>query len=341
MNSWRSSKVRLVEIFSMVGGAVIPVVLWELVHLFILTRLTNFAMYLQHAEQRLKFILDDGSGVGLQTHSGPEFFWDKFFLLSEVTHPQRWVTALIFLSIFLTGLGLLWWWRNQLQKHALLGPMWLGWLANTVWFVGLAKTGWPRHFWFGLVLAAILVSVIVVALLKLGLERMVAGTKAEQGRSAVLPTVLGSFLLLLIVWGFVSQPHVWGFWVPDRIVPYWQNKQINHKYGASLPWIIIPRAAQAEIVAQLRQLPPEANVYYPAQHKTPEIATQIGRVVYPLARREFVEAHPQDVVLIGVSLIAPWMDPVRQEALLNLVREDCPQPVLANDYYMICPFSAE
>jgi hypothetical protein len=146
---------------------------------------------------------------------------------------------------------------------------------------------------------------------------------------------------MLIGWGFSSQQHVWGFFLPDEIVPYWQEKQIANKYGASLPWIITPRAAQAEAVAYLKQLPPEANIYYPAQHKAAEISAQVGRVLYPLNRRKFMRPHPQDVALVSPTLISPWLEPVRREALLNLVRQDCPQPLVSNDYYMICPLPVE
>ncbi len=368
----RRSKGRWVSFGALVWlvvGVLLPVALWELVHLVILTGLTDFEMYRQHAAQRLKFILDDGSGVGLQIHSGAEFFWDKFFILSEVAHPQRWVTALIFLAIFLGGLFFLWQWRKQPRKQNLLAPLWLGWLANTAWFVGLAKTGWPRHFWFGLVAAMMLLCVVSVALLRLGdwgmrrlgdeetcPERSRRGgrLKSEPGSPTTdhglpitnhqlpitnyWPLLTGIALLFFVGWGFLSQPHVRGVFLPDEIVPYWQEQQINHKYGAKLPWIIIPRAAQQEVVTYLAQLPPEATVYYPAHHKAAEITPQVGRVFYPLQRREFVVGHPQDVTIVGPSLISPWMEPVRRETLQALVREDCPAPLVANDYYLICPF---
>jgi hypothetical protein len=335
------------EILLLIGGLMMPLALWELVHLVVLTRLTNFELYLRHVEQRIKFVLDDGSGVGLQIYSGPEFFWDKFFLLSEVTHPERWVIALVFIAILVGGATLLWLWHSQAYKQNLLALIWLGWLVNTIWFVTLAKTGWPRHFWFGLVLAALLLSVILVELLVGGIRRYYSQAEEQKfGPSprrliGSTPLIGGLLLFAVVAWGFASQPHVWGFFVPDEIVPYWREKQLNNKYGASLPWIIIPRAAQAEVVAYLRQLPPEANIYYPARHKTAEISVQVGKVLYPLNRRKFMKPYSQDVGLIGPSLIAPWLEPVRREALLNLVREECPQPVLSNDYYMICPFPVE
>ena len=326
-------------------GTASLVIVWELVHLVVLTRLTNFDLYLRHAQQRLTFILDDGSGVGLQIHSGPEFFWDKFFILSEVAHPARWVTAILFIAIFLGGLGLAWLWRRQPWRQNLLVPMWLGWLANTVWFVGLAKTGWPRHFWFGLVLAVILLCVIIVTLLRTGVRGQGATVNNQQSsivnhQSSIgsrLPAVCGLLLLALVLWGFAVQPYVWGFFLPDAIVPYWHEKQVNNKYDASLPWIIIPRQAQTEVVNYIDQLPPEAHIYYPGQHKSAEIPPQTGRVQLPLNRREYLPPNPADIVLIGPSLISPWKDPAQRRDLLELVRRECPNPAVQNDYYMICP----
>jgi hypothetical protein len=284
--------------------------------------------------------LDDGSGVGLQIHSGAEFFWDKFFLLSEVANPQRWATAIIFVAILLGGIALAIIWRKGPHKQNLLMPMWLGWLANTAWFVSIAKTGWPRHFWFGLVLAIMLLSVISISLLKLG--RWGGSSLVTHHSSLIIHHLLfiaGVILLFLIGWGFVSQPHVWGFYLPAEIVPYWQDKQINNKYDASLPWVIIPRAAQAEVVEYIQQMPPEARVYYPAGHKSAEITPQTGRLQYPLKRRDYVTPHPADIVLIGPSIISPWNDPIRRRDLLELVERQCPQPALQNDYYLICPIA--
>jgi hypothetical protein len=316
-------------------GSLLPTLLWEMVHLIILTRLMDFQGYVRHTQQRIRFILDDGSGVGLQIHAGAEFFWDKFFLLSEVAHPQRWVMALLFLAVLLGGLVLLWVWRQQVLKQTLLAVMWLGWLMNTLWFVGLAKTGWPRHFWFGLVLAMMLLSVISVELVRMG------GAGWRSGRWTRMFSLFGGIgVLLLMGWGFLSQPHVRGFFLPDEIVPYWREKQINDKYDASLPWIIIPTQDQAEVVNYIKQMPPDAKVYYPSGHKNAEIPPQTGRLNYPLHRRDFSEPHPADIVLIGPSLISPWKDPVRRQDLLALVEQQCPQPALKNDFYMICPIEA-
>ena len=151
--------------------------------------------------------------------------------------------------------------------------MWLGWLVNTLWFVSLAKTGWPRHFWFGLVLAVMLLCVTVVTLIRLGLwgRRPDSGPEGEPGSKPALrwPALAAALLLIaLIGWGFASQPYVRNVFLPDEIVPYWREKRLNFKYGASLPSMIIPRAAQAEVINYIKDMPPEANVYYPDGHKT-------------------------------------------------------------------------
>ncbi len=342
------------ELLSLGGGLVSVWSLWEITQWFVLVRLTNFELYRQYMQEKFGEFLDSGSGVGLRIHSGPEFFWDKFFRLEEIAHPQRWVTAIIFVAIFLGGIVLIWLWHTQPRKQNLLAPIWLGWLANTIWFVSLAKTGWSRHFWLGLILAVMQLCVITVTLLQLGIRDVsrISGNqdKSESKKSskkAMLSThrtislTMGTLLLVLIGWGFISQPYVWGFFLRDELVPYWQERQIDDKYGACLPWIIIPRTAQTQVVAYVDQLPPKANIYYPAQHKVAEISALTGRIFYPLDRRQLMQPHPQDVVIIGPSLIAPWMDPVRRETLLDLVLESCPQPILANDYYMICPFPAK
>ncbi|MBN1218426.1 MAG: hypothetical protein JXM69_05840 [Anaerolineae bacterium] len=346
--SIEKQKFHFRELSALAGGLGLVWSFWEVVQWFVLVRLTNYELYLQYLREKFSEFLDAGSGLRVRIYSGPDFFWDKFFRLQEIAHPQRWVTAIIFVAIFVGGMALIWLWRTQTRKQNLLVSLWLGWLVNMAWFVGLAKTGWLRHIWLGLILAVILLCIITVTLIKLGIGtggHTQVGKENSQPKFSstyhLTPFASGIFLLILIGWGFISQPYVWGFFLQDDLIPYWQEKQISDKYGAHLPWIIIPRAVQAEVIAYIDRLPPEAHVYYPAQHKAAEISALTGRIFYPLDRRQLMQPHAQDVAIIGPSLIAPWMDPVRCETLRSMVREECPQPVVANDYYMLCPFPAE
>lgn len=325
-------RITFTQLLALGGGTILVWILWEITQWLVLVKLTNMQLYGYYLHEKFGEFLDAGSGLREQSHTDLQFFWDKFFRLQEIAHPQQWVTALIFVAILGGGLMLIWLWRAQPDKQNLLAPIWLGWLANMVWFVGMSKTGWPRHIWLGLILAVILLCVVTITLLQQGLRINKNWTSARA-----LSLITGILLFLLIGWGFIRQPYVWSLLLSDKLVPYWQQKQINDKYDAYLPWIIIPRSVQAEIINYINQLPAEANVYYPQQHKAAEISAATGRIFYPINRRPLMQPHPQDIAIVGPSLGSPWMDPMRRAALLDLVKEDCPQPLLVNNFYMICP----
>lgn len=327
-------KVRLGELVSMGGGVVLVGFCWELTQLIILTRLTSFDMYLRQAQQRWFGFLDEGSGLRLRTESGPDFMWRKFLALKEITHPQPEVIILVATGIVLGGLALLWLWRKE-ERRNLLGPLWLGWLANTAWFVGLAKTGWARHYWFGLIVGVMLLCVIALTL-----ARADWSAGLHLGRPARLVS-LGAGLLLLIAlgWGFISQPYVRSFFLPDEIVAHWQQKRADNRYRATLPSLIVLRAAQAEVVEYINQMPPEAHVFYPFAHKAAELPVQTGRIHYPIERRgrSGLAQHPADIVVFQPFIVSAWThDPTMRQDLLSQVAEVCPQPIIKNDYYIVC-----
>lgn len=327
---WGQKQVRFRELVALGVGVILVQAVSELAQLVVLTRVSSFEMYLRFMQEKPGMFLNQGSGSGLRESapSGPDFIWRKFLVLQEVAHPEPWVTALIFAGLLLGGLALMWLWRGQSQRQNLLASLWIGWFTHTVWFVILAKTGWPRHFWFAMILAVLLLSVIPLALLR------VQGTTGSN-----IPKWVSAGLLLLIGWGVISQPHVWSIYLPDEIVPYWQQKRADNNYEATLPWIIIPRAAQNEVVEYIARMPPEAKVYYPFAHKAAEIPPLTGRINYPLDRRRYpgVTPHPADILLIHPYIVSSWVhDPVMRQDLLNQVAQVCPQPVLKNDFYMIC-----
>jgi Dolichyl-phosphate-mannose-protein mannosyltransferase len=323
---------------AMLLGTSVPLVLWELYQLLRIVQLADFATYQQHLQQRWQFVLNDGSGVGLQLHSGLDFFWDKFFILSEVAQPDRWITALVFVAILAGGIALFLRRRHQPRQRALLSVLLLGWLANTAWFAGLAQTGWVRHFWFGLVLAAFLLSAIAVGLIR---PEKVARPYSSQTRlpafiRQALAPAFGMLVLALVSWNFLRQPYGMSILVPDEMVTYWQAKQIHDPYGSSLPWIIIPRAAQDAITAYIRELPPESTLYFPGRNKAAELPPLTGHIQYPLERRKFVGPHPNDFLVIGPSIVSSWQDPQTRRKGLAAALAQCPRPVVQNDFYRLC-----
>ncbi len=335
----RQNWVRLKELIILSCGMILPQFIYELIQLIVLVRLTNLELYLRHAQQRLVFVLDDGSGLGLRVHSGAEFMWRKFFMLAEISNRKEWVVIVIFTTILLGGIFLWLVWHKDNFKIGLVAPIWLGWLMNTFWFVSLAKTGWPRHFWFGLILAVMLLCVITFALIQLGWHKSDWQVfKPHQ----FTPMAVGMLLLVFFGWAGSNQPYIWGFFLPKEIVPYWLEQRFDYINLSGLPWILIPRQDETAVVDYINHMPLEANVYYPALdfgHKAAEIAVQTGRIQYPFTRRGYpgVKAHPADVLIIPSSIISEWRfsSATRQE-LLALAVQTCPEPVLKNENYILC-----
>ena len=100
--------------------------------------------------------------------------------------------------------------------------------------------------------------------------------------------------------------------------------------------MITPRVEQEQVVDFLNQLPPDAHVYYPANHKAAEIAVQAGRIFYPIARRGYMPQTPDDVIIIGITLISPWKDPGIRYSLIERAKVECPNFLYQSDYYIIC-----
>jgi hypothetical protein len=108
--------------------------------------------------------------------------------------------------------------------------------------------------------------------------------------------------------------------------------------GAGLPWYLIPRGDQTQIIDYINNMPPGAKVYYPANQKGAEIALQTARIFYPLDRRGWPGSppHPADILLIPASVLTSWRDPGIRQGLLQMVEQGCPQPIVGNDNYKIC-----
>jgi len=305
------------------GVLTLPV-LWELTHLTVLTYVAGFDMYRLNVQGRIFHFLNEGSGIGAQDFNGIEFLWDKVLVISEISHPAPLFSVVTLLLIILGGAGLIWHYRtNQLRQNwAIL--LWFGWLGNMAWFIGIAKTGWVRHAWFGLILSVLMLCLLFGETLRQIIRR-------PNWQSIGLMAVLA----VTLVPGFVSQKEAATLFIADNLIEQWRQKQIVARYSR-VPWIITPRAEQESVVDFINQLPPDAHVYYPANHKAAEIAVQTGRIFYPIARRDTMSQSPGDVVIIGITLISPWKDPGIRQSLIERAKAECPNFVYQSDYYIIC-----
>ena len=314
----------LVEGLLLAGGALSVLALWELVHLVILSRLAGFAMYRRHLQERIRFILDDGSGLGAQDHSGTQFLWDKALLFSEISHPNRVLALLALLLVAVGGLALIWLYRRDEARQNWVLLLWAGWLGNAAWFIGLAKTGWVRHAWFGLILAVMVICLIV--------GELVYRIRNRPGWGLAVAAVLVAGIILP---GFVAQRQAATMFITDQLVESWHQEQLAAKY-TKVPWMIIPRAEQERVVDFLQRLPPQARVFYPANAKAAEIAVLSGKIFYPLDRQDLMSPEESDVILIGATLISPWKDPGIRHSIIERARVECPNFLYELPHYIIC-----
>ncbi|MBI5878307.1 MAG: hypothetical protein HZB53_11710 [Chloroflexi bacterium] len=315
---------------ALAAGTLAPLALWELVQLVVITTLAGVDNYGKHLAQRWWFVLNDGSGIGDTGRTGIDAMLGKFLRLSEIAHPEPWVTVCVFAALLIGGATLVWRYRRHGIQSSLTATLWLGWAVNTAWFVAISKTGWVRHDWFGLVLAVLVLAALAPALLT---GNPITGEQRTRRAAALIP---GALVLGVMLWGFASQRNVAGFFLPDSVVPYWQAKQIADRTGASLPWIIVPRAAQDEAAEYIRRLPLDSRVYYPGGHKTAELTPLTGRLHYPLARRSRAGPQAQDVLVLGPSIVSPWQSERDRNTKIRVARQDCYAPLIVNDYYWLC-----
>jgi hypothetical protein len=212
--------------------------------------------------------------------------------------------------------------------------VWCGWLLNTLWFIGLSKIGAIKRDWFALIFAVMLFC---------GLVGYV--WQRVRLKPTGLGVVLACFLTALVGVSFYSQRQLAGFFIPERVIEIWRlnylrNDTLFGKYEQQLPWIIIPRAQQAEAVNLLAQLPPESHIFYVGNLKVAELPVLVGRIFYPIQRRPFMTQNDNDVVVVGSRDFSPWRKP---QALVEPIKQDirnqCPRLLLENDYYIICAVS--
>ncbi len=317
-------RTTLLEGLVLAGGTLTIPVLWELIQLVGLIYLANFEMYGQHLQGRIGFILGDGSGLGAQAYGDLQFYWDKALIISEISRPDNIVSLLTLLLVAIGGPVLIWLYRPNRARQNWVILLWLGWLGNAAWFIGLSETGWVRHAWVELILAVMILCLIFGELLHRLKQR-------PNWRNAAAATLAGG----LLVAGFAAQTEAVPFFITEQLVESWRQKQVAAKY-TKVPWIITSRAEQQRVVDFLQQLPAKGRVFYPANHKAAEIAVQTGKIFYPIERRNFMPPAEGDVILVGATLISPWKDPGIRHSIIERAKVECPNFLYQSEYYIIC-----
>jgi 4-amino-4-deoxy-L-arabinose transferase-like glycosyltransferase len=316
------------------SSALCLLISWELIKLITIAQLFSFDLYLRHWPGRLNFFTTR-SGISEEVASGTEFFWYKFLLISEISHPN-WILSLAFLLIIAaSGPFLIWHFRASRLQQNFVVLLWGGWSAHTLWFIFIAENGWVRRYWVALILAILLLCLVWSILLHRG-----------KTQSNWLNWSLFVAVTLLIGVNLYSQKQVITLIMSDNLVEYWYQKHLAAP-RTQLPEIIVPRKDQENAVIAIQQLPASARVFYPGGHKSAEMGVLTGRILYPLERRAFMPAAQGDVIVVGPSLISPWtklmersMNQAERDNIINNVRQqvkqECPNPIFENSYYIIC-----
>jgi hypothetical protein len=328
-------KITLKEGIAVACGALCCPLAWELIQLIAIVQQFGFEVYVQQVQQRYSVFLVEGSGVGQQATGGSEFFWYKFFLISETSHPNHIFSLISFFLIALGGLWLIWQLKkNQLHQNLVI-LLWSGWLIHTLWFIIMSENGWVRHLWVALILGTLILSLVWSIGLRYALK---------QPAWFNLAPVIG--ISLLIGFNFYSQQPAATWLLADNLVEYWRQKQLTTAH-TGLPWTIIPRAEQEMALTALQQLPSTGHIFYTENYKSAEMAALSGRIFYPIQRRKLMSEAKGDVLLFGPDVISPWrgvgdrpVSQTEQQAfvaeIIRQIRQKCPKIIFENNYYIIC-----
>lgn len=328
-------KTTLKEGLITVAGVVFLPLAWVLTQLITIIRLFGLDTYVQHAQQRLNFFSEGSGIIGEHTTETTHFFWHKFFLISEISHPNPVLSSITLIVVAIGGPFLMWHFRRNQLRQNLAILLWGGWLGHTLWFIIRAENGWVRRYWVALILAILLLSLLWSVLLH---QARMRPTRLNLSLVVVMTFLIGV--------SFYSQLHTATFFMSDSLIEYWYQKHLAAA-RTRLPWIIVPRTDQEAAVTALQQLPDSARIFYLENYKSAEMAALSGRIFYPIQRRQLMPPAEDDVVLVGPSVISRWRKPaqaptsqVKQQAfideILKRVKRDCPHLIFENSNYIIC-----
>ena len=317
------------------GGALAVLSVWEVVRFVGITRGYGLDIFWQQVNGRIEFFRLGTQASGQGSQPGSDFFWYKVFLASEISHPGAMLSALTLLIVFVAGPFLIWHFRRAQKFQNLVILLWGGWLVHTIWFVAAAESGWVRRYWAALILAVILLSLLWGVLLHRAREK-----------SVWLNWTLFAALTLVISLNFYSQRQAVTLFISDALVEKWYQQHLAAQ-RTRVPWSLVPRQEQQAMADFIAALPESTRLFYPENHKSAEVATLTGRILYPIQRRPLMPPALNDVVVIGPSLISPWtklnerpMTQAERDGLVNgvieRIKNECPNIIFENSYYILC-----
>lgn len=321
---YRQKKIGFKEPLIVMAGLLLVAILWQLYIFIGLIQVSDFQTYLNHVWGRQEFFLRSLKGI-TPIAEGLELFRLKAIILSEISHSHLLISLLL---VLITGIGGIWLirrlWSDQPQRNMTL-LLWVAWLIYTIWFLNGPKNAWTRYYWYGLIWMAMLLGLIFDMLIK--------RVKGKPNAANIVGVLL---LGLLFLFSFSSQPQALRIFITPDLIEVWRQRQLTNK-DTYLPWIIVPRAEQEQVIEVIQNLPKEANVYYPEGRKTAEMSFLTNRIFYTLPRRHLMDSNPNDVIIMGPALISPWKKEQQQRHdILETIRRECPTIILETPNYIIC-----
>ncbi|MBN1218428.1 MAG: hypothetical protein JXM69_05850 [Anaerolineae bacterium] len=313
------------EIFVFLIGCMTFPTMWELFQLISIIRITSFETYLRHIGFRYEFAKDYGRGQDDIISPPLEFAWDKLKIITEISQPNLIFACLTLLIILIGGAYLIWRWREEKVRHKVIFLFWVGWLTHYIWFVVWSTGGVTRYNWISLMLGVLSLTIVVIYVFKQTIQ-------TTNWRWLALS---GGILLILIL-NFSTQYLAFSPVISEELIEAWRLKQVYGKY-IQMPSMIIPSQAQNEVIDFIKNDVPKARVFYALGYRNGEIASQTGRIFYPLQRRINMPPLPGDVVIINPGIISTWRKPPDlHDEILAEVERQCPNMIFRNDYYILC-----
>jgi hypothetical protein len=299
------------------AGFLLPVLLFEVYHLVVLTRIAGVFAYLANISSHLIVFVSAGSGLG----ENPISLKDKFKVFSEIGFSSWEKVILLFCSLlflFYSDYR-----KNKKKKNFLLELLLIYWWVNCCWFLFLNSTGWARHFWPGLFLAVIFMASF------LGSIFFNFFSKKNWHALAVM------LLFLVIIFQSAPLGLIFKADLPEDLTAFWRDKYFEQK-PQGLPLPIFSLAKQKEAVDFIKkEIPKDGQIYYIGGFLVAEIPPLVDRIFYSVARARLVNSKSNYIIFGPYQASSDWRI-ISQQSYFDQVKKFCQKELFDNNYYKVC-----